>query len=354
MNIAKRVGIVMKKTGKKSTKKIINDLEVEEDSDIPCCLVAMPFREDWSQSVFSALEELMASLKIDVYTVDTTIRTSSILSEDVENQVKKADIIIADLTNQNPNVHIEIGFAIANQKEIILCTQSNNDVCAHLREKIYIKYNLNKSGFKDLIRQLRLRIKECLERIKLAKQTEKLKNQLRPIYMVECYKDRGVSKLEYIFSKAKKRIDILTTNLSWLFKEINSSGKSCWDYITDAVERNKNLRLRILTLDPQSEIAAARGKQLGFSPENFREQLQKALDKARTFESKILSNRVEIRIYDELPTQITFAIDDEVYTCIVGQPQQSRKYPVLKFNIANQGVSEAFLAHFLEVWKNCI
>ena len=66
------------------------------------------------------------------------------------------------------------------------------------------------------------------------------------------------------------------------------------------------------------------------------------------------SNRVEIRTYDELPTQITFRIDDEVFTCIVGQPMQSRDYPVLKFKVSHPGVKEAFLAHFMAVWSKAV
>ena len=82
--------------------------------------------------------------------------------------------------------------------------------------------------------------------------------------------------------------------------------------------------------------------------------MRRAYEKARSFAGDFPTSRVEVRIYDELPTQITFRVDNEVYTCIVGQPMQSRNYPVLKFDIANLGVQEAFLSHFLNVWKDAI
>jgi hypothetical protein len=107
-----------------------------------------------------------------------------------------------------------------------------------------------------------------------------------------------------------------------------------------------------LTLNPESETAAKRGRQLGFTPANFRKQLREALDEAIAFASKYPTSRVEVRQYDELPTQITFRIDDQVYTCIVGRPLQSRHYPILRFEIGSAGVQEVFLAHFLAVWKD--
>ena len=146
----------------------------------------------------------------------------------------------------------------------------------------------------------------------------------------------------------------MTTNLSWLFEQGEVSKTTDWDSITTALDRNSSLQLRVLTLNPQSEIAASRGLQLGFERGNFRNQLQKALQEVRTFANNYTTDRVEVRLNDELPTQITYRMDNEVYTCIVGQPMQSRNYPVLKFDVANLGVKEAFLSHFLEIWKSAI
>jgi hypothetical protein len=342
-----------KKTISSKIPQLLSEAEVAQlnESVTPRCLVAIPFQQDWSNSVFNAIENIMRSVRVDVFKVDTTKRTSEKLPADVENQVRTADIVIADLTGENPNVHIEIGIAISNEKPLLLCTQKIDDVCAHLRDYLYIKYSPDKSGLAELSRQLRLRVQECLERAHLEDEARKLRLELTPIYFVECYRDRTVADLPTAFSGAHKRIDILTTNLSWLFQKEEPSAQSSWDSIKQAIEHNESLQLRVLTLNPQSEIAASRAKQLGFDPGNFRNQLQRGYDEVRTFASKYQTSRVEVRLYNELPTQITFRIDEKVLTCMVGQPMQSRNYPVLKFDVANLGVKEAFLAHFLAVWK---
>jgi len=107
-------------------------------------------------------------------------------------------------------------------------------------------------------------------------------------------------------------------------------------------------------LNPESEIAAIRGRQLGFDPGNFRDQLRRAYEEAKKLTTATSGSRVEIRLYDELPTQITFRVDEDIYTCIVGQPMQSRNYPVLKFSANNLGAQEALMSHFLNVWKGAI
>lgn len=317
----------------------------------PRCLVAMPFQEPWSVPVFKAIEEIMHNLRVDVFKVDTTKRTSLKLPADVENQVRSADIIIADLTGKNANVHIEVGIAITCGKPLLLCTQRSEDVCAHLRDYLFLEYKADQAGLAELSRQIRLRVQECIDRAQLEEETRRLRLQLNPVYQVECYRDRTVANLGAAFARARRRIDILTTNLTWLFKQEDLSEQSCWESIKQAIDRNPQLQLRVLTLNPQSEIAASRAKQLGFDPGNFRDQLQRGYDEVRTFANGYPTSRVEIRLYNELPTQITLRVDEMVYTCIVGQPMQSRNYPVLRFDIAHLGVKEAFLAHFLAVWK---
>jgi len=284
----------------------------EEATYIPRCLVAMPFKEPWSNQVYAAIEDVMRSVRINVFRVDTTKRTAAKLADDVENQVSGADVVVADITGQNASVHVEIGLALGRGKEILLCTQKSSDVCAHLRDHLYIVYQPDHNGLEELSRQLRLRLQEGLERTHLAEEARRLRLQLAPTYSVECHRERTIANLGRAFSNARRRIDILTTNLSWLFKKDDPSKESEWDCIRKAIERNVSLQLRILTLNPQSEIAAQRARQLGFDPGNFRDQLQRAYEEVRTFVSGYPTSRVEVRLYNELPTQITFRIDDEV------------------------------------------
>ena len=67
------------------------------------------------------------------------------------------------------------------------------------------------------------------------------------------------------------------------------------------MEQNDSLQLRVLTLNPESEIAATRGRQLGLDPGNFRDQLRRAYEEAKKLTTATSGSRVEIRLYDEYP-----------------------------------------------------
>lgn len=74
--------------------------------------------------------------------VDEQIFEGSILSR-IYNQIEKADIIIADLSNKNPNVFYETGYAHALNKNVILLTQKSEDIPFDLKHYPHIIYKNN-------------------------------------------------------------------------------------------------------------------------------------------------------------------------------------------------------------------
>lgn len=57
------------------------------------------------------------------------------------NQISKADLIVADMTGQNPNVFYEVGYAHALGKIVLLITQSSTDIPFDLRHRPHIIYD---------------------------------------------------------------------------------------------------------------------------------------------------------------------------------------------------------------------
>jgi nucleoside 2-deoxyribosyltransferase len=89
-------------------------------------LVCMPYHRDWSQTVWEALcrietEDTRNTIKLR--RVDTSQLEGDELREHIEKCLPKAQVIMADVTDANPNVHIEIGFALARQIPLLLITQ---------------------------------------------------------------------------------------------------------------------------------------------------------------------------------------------------------------------------------------
>ncbi len=67
----------------------------------------------------------------------------------IYNQINKADVIVADLTDRNPNVFYEVGYAHALEKRVILLTQSADDIPFDLKHHYHIVYNGSIVKLKD-------------------------------------------------------------------------------------------------------------------------------------------------------------------------------------------------------------
>lgn len=315
-------------------------------------LVIMPFSEDWSNKIWESIAEIQYKDVQNEFLINR-VDTSKLIENDLDKQVefynRSADIILADLTGNNPNVLIEVGMAIALNTPILFLTQDRQSTPAHLKGKIIEEYNpLKIESIEQLKSLIYLRIKELIRRIS----AEEKVIESKQIYEVNCYSRRELIGLEKYFSNAKNRIDILTTNLSFLFEEFSDNETCYFDNICNAISNNKT-KVRILTLDPESDFAAKRGRQLGYSPRVFRNALRHALKKTQEVktENNYEDEEIEIRTYEDFPNQIMYRIDDDIFSCVVAQPTQSRNSVTFKLNRKQAGANNSFTNHFLNVWK---
>lgn len=72
---------------------------------------------------------------------------------DIWDGIKKAKILIAELTGRNPNVMYELGLAHAIEKPVILLTQDINDVPFDLRSLRCIVYNTKEPEWANKLRE---------------------------------------------------------------------------------------------------------------------------------------------------------------------------------------------------------
>jgi len=70
------------------------------------------------------------------------------------DSIKKADAVIADISNENPNIYYEVGIAHAFGKPVILVSQTNNFNRFSLLSYRFYNYNSNPNGIKTLSFQL--------------------------------------------------------------------------------------------------------------------------------------------------------------------------------------------------------
>ena len=69
---------------------------------------------------------------------DEQIFTESILQR-IYNQIAKADVIVADMTDRNPNVFYEVGYAHALGKVVVLLTQNKDDIPLRYCQMLWMK-----------------------------------------------------------------------------------------------------------------------------------------------------------------------------------------------------------------------
>ena len=97
-------------------------------------------------AVYHAIQSAAAQNQMRCHRADDIWDHHAII-QDVVDLIDKSSIVICDCTNRNPNVFYEIGVAHALGKEVILITQSGEDVpfdLAHIRHIRYFANDLHK------------------------------------------------------------------------------------------------------------------------------------------------------------------------------------------------------------------
>lgn len=114
----------------------------------PFAFVLMPFSQDFQDIYKLGIKQTAEDLGIRTERVDEQLYEESML-ERIYQQINASDIIIADMTGQNPNVFYEVGYAHAKGKLCILLTQNTSDIPFDLKQHRHIVYKGSITDLKD-------------------------------------------------------------------------------------------------------------------------------------------------------------------------------------------------------------
>jgi len=120
----------------------------------------MPFDKSFDD-VYSSIKKINPCLGFEIRRADD-IWKNDVIMNDVVSLICRARIIICDCTDRNPNVFYETGIAHSIGKNVILITQSRNDIPFDLNHLRYIPYLNNNEGLIDLRMELEKRISGIL------------------------------------------------------------------------------------------------------------------------------------------------------------------------------------------------
>jgi nucleoside 2-deoxyribosyltransferase len=96
------------------------------------------------------IKEPATTLGILAERVDEQMFHEGIL-ERIYRQIELADLVVADMTGQNPNVFYEVGYAHAKGKLCVLLTQSTEDIPFDLKHHRHIVYGSSIGVLRTLI-----------------------------------------------------------------------------------------------------------------------------------------------------------------------------------------------------------
>ena len=131
------------------------------------CFIIMPFRPEFDavfKTVKSALEDAQVneSLRMD------EIRSAGRITVDMQAELQAADFCIADLTDLNPNVMWETGYAGALLKPTIVISQSVERLPFDIHDIRVLKYTLDKLDKENGLREsLKEAITHTMQRYEL-------------------------------------------------------------------------------------------------------------------------------------------------------------------------------------------
>ncbi len=104
--------------------KFINMPVIRQPNPSYKAFIAMPFAPNFEDTYFQAIQPACNEVDVDCIRIDQSEYSGDIKNK-ICNEISTSDIIIADVTNSNPNVTYEIGFAESKGlPKIQLCVKS--------------------------------------------------------------------------------------------------------------------------------------------------------------------------------------------------------------------------------------
>jgi len=108
--------------------------------DPSLCFVLMPFADEFLQVYEQAISVAAGEAGLRCMHAGEIFDNREIV-EDIWESICTAQVVIADVTHRDPNVFYELGICHTLGKEVIVITQSSEDVPFDIRHRRYIDYS---------------------------------------------------------------------------------------------------------------------------------------------------------------------------------------------------------------------
>lgn len=113
-------------------------------------LVLMPFNKEYDDIYVAGIKEVLEERGYHCTRVDEEFFSGQIIDE-IRRSITASDVIVAEMTDRNPNVYYEVGYAHGVEKYTILITKDEEKLPFDLRGYKHIVY---KGALETLRREL--------------------------------------------------------------------------------------------------------------------------------------------------------------------------------------------------------
>ncbi len=114
----------------------------------------MPFGSQWNlfKQIKSAAHD---SIKLNCLRADDIPGAGFDLLEKIHIMIERAELVIAEVSERNPNVFYELGYAVGIKKSVLLIARRGVEIPTDLRGRELILYSDDKGGTKTFAEELR-------------------------------------------------------------------------------------------------------------------------------------------------------------------------------------------------------
>jgi hypothetical protein len=145
------------------TQSILHGHQISIKSGL--AFVLIPHNKEFDDLFFHNIKPSLEFYGLSVLKADSIYKPGNILSQ-VWAQIRTAEVIIADVSGQNPNVIFELGLCYGIQRCPILLTRDPIELPFNIRNLRYIQYDNTASGAHKLGEDLKTSVGEFLSAVR--------------------------------------------------------------------------------------------------------------------------------------------------------------------------------------------
>lgn len=110
------------------------------------CFVLMPFRKEF-HFIYDRIRDVLLKVNVKAIRADE-LSAPGLITDQIAEQIARAEFILADVTGQNPNVMYEIGIASTLGKKVVIISQEDQRLPFDIAAQRVLFYNQAYENFK--------------------------------------------------------------------------------------------------------------------------------------------------------------------------------------------------------------